>query len=84
MKNCSFCGNENLNEAKREYIYQQNGKYLQVRDVPCFECEYCKELYFSSSTLKQIENEFSSVHSGNKIIDKKIIVPTENFNEIQL
>ncbi len=81
MKTCNFCGNKNIKSIETEYTYNRDGKYFIISNVPCFKCEYCGEQYFNASVLKQIENEFLEINSGNKKANKEIVIPTENYHE---
>lgn len=81
-KLCNFCGNKNFHEKKVQYIYKHDGKMLILNNVPCEECEFCKEQYFKASVLKKIENEFHAIHHKGKKVKKKIVVPLEDFLEV--
>lgn len=83
MKICHFCGNKNFKNTKVQYTYKQNDQFLIVDDVPCEQCEYCGEQYFKGNVLKQIEKEFHSIHLHGKKVKKEILVPVEQFHEIQ-
>ncbi len=81
MKICHFCGNINFKKTTVEYTYKLNEKYLLIDNVPCEQCEYCGEQYFEAKILMQIEKEFNNIYSNGKKINKKIIVPVENYLE---
>jgi YgiT-type zinc finger domain-containing protein len=83
MKSCSFCGNKTLKDVKTEYIYKKDNKYLIIDAVPAKECSYCGEKYFKADVLKSIENEFNKINNGTKKITKELLVPTENFCELE-
>ena len=83
MKVCHFCGNKNLKNTKVQYTYKHNNNFLIVDDVPCEQCEYCGEQYFKGSVLKQIEEEFNSIHSHGKKVKKELKIPFEQYCEIQ-
>ena len=83
MKVCHFCGNKNFKNTKVQYTYKHNENFLIVNDVPCEQCEYCGEQYFKGSVLKQIEKEFNSIHSHGKKVKRELIVPLEQYCEIQ-
>jgi YgiT-type zinc finger domain-containing protein len=83
MKTCHFCGNKNFKSVKVKYTYNHNDKFLMVEDVPCEQCEYCGEQYFEGSVLKKIENEFNMIHSKKKKVERELIMPVEQFIEIQ-
>jgi YgiT-type zinc finger domain-containing protein len=81
MKNCSFCGNKNLQKTLSEYTYKHNNNYMIFNNVPALKCEFCKEKYYEAKILKQIEKEFFAVQNG-KEVSKKISVPVEDFSEV--
>ncbi len=82
MEHCHFCGNKNIKATYTQYTYKHNGKFLIIENVPCDQCEYCGEQYFNAKVLKQIENEFIAINSGQKKTAKQIIVPTESFEDL--
>jgi YgiT-type zinc finger domain-containing protein len=79
MKKCNFCGNKNIRNTLTQYIYRHNGKMMIVDDVPCEQCEFCGEKYFSAEVLKKIENDFFEVHSARRKPQSEILVPVEHF-----
>ncbi len=83
MKVCHFCGNKNFKNTQVQYTYKHDDDFLIVNDVPSKQCEYCGEQYFKGSVLKQIEKEFFSIHSHGKKVKKELIVPVEQYSEIQ-
>ena len=78
-KICNFCGNKNFREKEVQYIYQHDGKYLIVNNVPCEECDYCGEQYFEAQSLKKIESDFNQIYVSGKEPKNKIEVPVEEF-----
>ena len=80
---CHFCGNKNFKGNKVQYIYRHKGKLLIMEDVPCLQCEYCGEQYFEGEVLKNIEREFNDIYSCGKEPKKEIVVPVENYVELQ-
>ena len=81
IKNCSFCGNENIKNTLVEYTYKHDGKYMIFYNVPALQCEYCGEKYFESKILKQIEKEFIAVQNGKKA-SCEISVAVEDFDKL--
>ncbi|KAF3981675.1 MAG: type II toxin-antitoxin system MqsA family antitoxin [Methylococcales symbiont of Hymedesmia sp. n. MRB-2018] len=81
-KKCNFCGNANLKKTTTQYTYPHNGKYLMVENVPCEQCEYCREQYFQAKVLKSIENEFEQIYLYGKIVTTEIKIPIEKYREI--
>lgn len=83
MKVCHFCGNKNFKNTQVQYTYKQHDNFLVVNDVPCEQCEFCGEQYFKGSVSKQIEKEFISIYSYGKKVKKELIIPVEQYSEIQ-
>ncbi|MCK5145750.1 YgiT-type zinc finger protein [bacterium] len=83
MKVCSFCGNKNISEKKTQYIYKHDNHFLLVNDVPCEECDYCGEQYFQSKVLKKIENDFLALQGSTRQPKKSILMPVDEFSEIE-
>ncbi|MEW6103781.1 MAG: YgiT-type zinc finger protein [bacterium] len=82
MKVCNFCGNKNFRGRYVQYIYKHNDRFLVVNNVPCEECEYCQEQYFSAETLRKIEEDFNAVYLSGKKAKRETILPIEEFIEI--
>lgn len=82
MKICNFCGNKNFRERHVQYIYKHDNRFLVVEHVPCEECEYCGEQYFTAEILKKIEEDFKAIHLSGKKAKKEVTVPVEEFVEI--
>jgi len=83
MEHCHFCGNKNIRETTCQYTYKRDGNYLLVDHVPCRQCEYCGEQYFAANILKAIEQEFEAIYLYGKEPRHKVVVPIEQFMEIQ-
>ncbi len=82
-KVCHFCGNKNFKSSSVQYIYRHSGKFLIVNDVPCLQCSYCGEQYFSGEILEKIEEEFNKIYSLGKEVKTEIPVPVEQFADLQ-
>ncbi|MCI5151380.1 MAG: YgiT-type zinc finger protein [Candidatus Electrothrix sp. MAN1_4] len=82
-KICHFCGNKNFKSSNVQYIYRHSGKFLIVNDVPCLQCAYCGEQYFSGEILEKIEEEFNKIYSLGKEVKTEIPVPVEHFANLQ-
>lgn len=83
IKICSFCGNKNFKQKNVQHIYRHEDKLLIINNVPCEECEYCGEKYFTAKVLKKIEQEFKEIYFSGKRAAKRLTVPVEEFMEIQ-
>ncbi|MFB1490629.1 MULTISPECIES: YgiT-type zinc finger protein [unclassified Thiocapsa] len=76
---CSFCGNRNLTPGTTRYIHQHNGEMLFVEQVPCLECNYCGEQYFTIAVLKQIEADHRAIAEHRKQPSRVIQVAVQEF-----
>jgi len=72
---CHFCGSEDFEERKVEYIYRRQGKYLIVRDVPCEVCLNCGERYYPAEALLDIENRFKAIYENHRKPKETLTVP---------
>ena len=81
-KICNFCGKKNFKQKSVQHIYQHEGKLLIVNNVPCEECAYCGEKYFTAKVLKKIEQEFKEIYFSGKRAARRLTVPVEEFMEI--
>ncbi len=78
-KVCNFCGNKNFKDARVQYIYRHDGKFLIVNDVPCEQCEFCGEQYFPAGVLQKIEADFQALQTKRRKAPAEILVPVESF-----
>ena len=62
-----------------QYIYKHDGKMLIMDDVPCEQCAYCGEQYFTAEVLQKIEQNFFEVYVSHRQPQSHIVVPVENF-----
>ena len=81
-KKCNFCGREEYLNSKVQYIYNRNGKFMIVNNVPCEQCTNCGERYYTIDVLKTIEHDFESIYSSKREIKNEILIPVEEFAEI--
>ncbi len=79
IKQCNFCGNRNVKETRTQYVYKHDGKWLVVDNVPCEQCEYCGEQYFTAKVLRKIEADFFAVHSARRKARSEMVVPVETY-----
>lgn len=80
---CHFCGNKNFKETRVQYIYRHDNQFLIVNEVPCEQCEYCGEQYFSGNVLRRIEEKFNKIYREGKKAKVEVKVPVEQFAELQ-
>ncbi len=82
MKQCSFCGNKNFTEKQVQYVYKHNDLFLIVNSVPCEECAFCGERYYTADVMKKIEKDFIDIYQSGKTARSELKVPVEEFVEI--
>jgi YgiT-type zinc finger domain-containing protein len=66
-----------------QYVYRRGDQFLIVNGVPCEQCEYCGEQYFSGEILIRIEDEFNQIHQQGKKAEKLVMVPMEQFADLR-
>jgi len=76
---CQFCGSEDFEERRVEYVYRRKGKYLIVRDVPCEVCLRCGERYYPGAALLAMEQRFKAIHEKQALPKQTVAVPIEVF-----
>ncbi len=54
MVKCHVCGSEEFHEALVAEIFQIDGKFYLVEDIPVMVCSHCGEESFSRETTEQI------------------------------
>jgi len=79
MTTCNFCGNKNFVSKNVDYIYKHNRHFMLFEGVPCDECTYCGEQYFTAKVLKKIEYDFFEIVNKNRQPSKRIEMPVEVF-----
>ena len=75
-KTCNFCGSEEYQEKKVEYLYSYKGQYLLVPNTPVEICSNCGMSYYDAKVLKKIERRFFAIQENKVKPDKYIQMPT--------
>jgi YgiT-type zinc finger domain-containing protein len=76
---CNFCGSDQYEERRIEYLYRHKGKYLLVPNTPVEICLNCGMLYYDASVLKKIEHHFFAIHQKTEEPDSYIEMPTKTY-----
>ena len=76
---CNFCGSDQYEERRIEYLYSHQGKYLLVPDTPVEICLNCGMVYYDAAVLKEIEQHFSAIHERTEEADRYIEMPTKSY-----
>jgi len=72
---CNFCGSEEYEERKTDYLYSYKGEYLLVPDTPVEVCLNCGMVYYDAAVLKEIERRFFAIHQKKEQPDRYIRMP---------
>jgi YgiT-type zinc finger domain-containing protein len=72
---CNFCGSDDYEERRIEYLYSHKGKYLLVPNTPVEVCLNCGMVYFDAVVLKEIERRFFAIQQNNEQPDDYIQMP---------
>ena len=78
-KKCNFCGSEQYEQRRIEYLYSHNGQYLLVPNTPVEMCLSCGMIYYDMAVLKEIERQFFAIQSKTEEPDMYLEVPTKTF-----
>ncbi len=73
---CNFCGSEDYEERKIDYLYSYKGEYLLVPNTPIEVCLNCGMVYYDAAVLKEIERRFFAIRQKKEQPDCYIQMPT--------
>jgi YgiT-type zinc finger domain-containing protein len=76
---CNFCGSEQYEERRVEYLYSHKGKYLLVPNTPVEVCVNCGMIYYEAAVLKEIERRFFAIQENTEKPDRYIQMPTAAY-----
>ena len=77
---CNFCGSDQYEERRIEYLYSHKGKYLLVPNTPVEVCLNCGMVYYDATVLKKIEHHFFAIHQHTEAPDGYIEMPTKVYS----
>jgi YgiT-type zinc finger domain-containing protein len=72
---CTFCGSEQFEERRIEYLYSHGGEYLLVPNTPVQICLACGMIYYGAAVLKEIERRFFAILEKRELPDRFIEMP---------
>ena len=72
---CNYCGGEVFETKRMPYLYQREGKYLLVPDMPVRICGKCGMEYYEGKALEEAERHFLAIHSHEEAPDGTVEVP---------
>lgn len=76
---CSFCGSDQCEERRIEYLYSHEGRYLLVPNTPVDVCLGCGMLYYDAAVLKEIERRFFAIQDKQEAPDRYIEMPAKAY-----
>ncbi len=78
---CNFCGDLESHHTTTEYLYNHQGQYLLVPDMPVEICDSCGMVYYAAHHLKQVEQEFFAIQRQEATPDAILSVPSKMLSE---
>lgn len=76
---CPFCGHDQFEERRVEYLYSHQGQYLLVPNTPVHLCIQCGMMYYEAAVLKEIERRFFAIQRHDELPDEYLQIPTAVF-----
>jgi YgiT-type zinc finger domain-containing protein len=76
---CNFCGSDQHEERRIEYLYSRGGEYLLVPNTPVEVCLNCGMVYYDAAVLKEIERRFFAIHAKSEEPDRYINMPEKSY-----
>jgi len=76
---CTFCGSDEFEERRVDYLYSHDGNYLLVPNTPVEVCRVCGMIYYDAAVLKEIERRFFAIQEKLELPDHYIQMPTAAF-----
>lgn len=75
----NFCGSNQSQERRIDYLYSHKGDYLLVPNTPVEICPDCGMVYYDAKVLKAIETRFFAIHEKQEEPDRYIHMPTAAY-----
>ena len=79
-KKCNFCGSNDYETKKTDYLYSHKGNYLLVPNTPVEVCCSCSMVYYDASVLKRIEQHFFAIQKQEEKPDSYLKLPQLAFS----
>jgi YgiT-type zinc finger domain-containing protein len=76
---CPYCGYDEFEERRIEYLYSYRGQYLLVPNTPVQVCAKCGMVYYEAAVLKEIERRFFAIQQNLEEPDAYIRTPTTAY-----
>ena len=76
---CSFCGHDQYEQRRLEYIYSFRGKHLLVPNTPVEVCLNCGMKYYDAAVLEEIERRFFAIENNTEQPDRYVQVTEKAY-----
>jgi YgiT-type zinc finger domain-containing protein len=74
---CNYCAGEVFESRQVPYLYEHEGKYLLVPNMPVEVCAQCGMEYYDGRTLEETERHFYAIHRHEESPDSMLEVPVK-------
>lgn len=61
MTHCPFCGGTAFQSRRAPYLYEWQGRYLLVPDLPMTVCSTCGMEFYNGPALARVEQHFFAI-----------------------
>ena len=78
-KRCLYCGSKSFEARRIPYLYQRQGRYLLVPNMPVEVCTRCAMEYFAGPDLEAVERQFCAIERHEEQPDKVVQVPVKQY-----
>ena len=58
---CIYCKNHIMKESTDNKLYNVNGVFISIRDIPCMECIQCGGKFFNYRVVHRVEEILNSI-----------------------
>ncbi|HNZ54133.1 MAG TPA: type II toxin-antitoxin system MqsA family antitoxin [bacterium] len=68
MKKCFVCKHNVIKPGTVNKMFENEGRFIIVKDIPALICENCGEIYFETEVMQKLETILSNNPSELEII----------------
>ena len=68
MKKCFVCKHNGIKPGTTNKMFEKEGRFVIIKDIPALICENCGEIYFETAVMKKLETILSNNPSELEII----------------
>jgi len=79
---CNYCAGEAFELRHVPYLYEREGKYLLVPNMPVEICVQCGMEYYDGRALEEAERHFFAIHRHEEAPDSTLEVPVKKTGTI--